>query len=461
MTCKALGEEVPLHFDRVFLSANPRNIEVARAIADNEKFRKGVREIIWDDVLLAHDTVRPNEAIHMLAESPRAEDDPPTWFIQACKDNIEILKDLKRDRKRPKTREFLPFSESWSYYETLLEQQEEVLRSGADISALTYVLERFRSLRRITITPAAHGSLDRPLYETPMIKSFPKGFNYPIPCDWSSSGPFGLCTLPPWTAKKQLRGFYVITNMLAGWNDHHISELTIDVRELKTGLSCRVFDEPCEEYDNLVHLLRQPGFRCIDLALLAGGQNYVDDWSSSRSGHLKEMFEAAPDLEHVSLRIVADYGQIYPDFKEYCIPLQTIFPVDRWQKLRYFGLSNLIVDGPGLLSLLGALPTTLRFVELSFLEIIGDRGNYRDILFDIRDTLDWHDRAANARPKLIVHVYGSSMRYIPMRYQCVDDQANGFIYGDKENPFGARSNGNAPIHKINIERSHFGCCYSG
>ncbi|KAF5874874.1 uncharacterized protein Bfra_003323 [Botrytis fragariae] len=461
LTCKALGEEVPLHFDRVFLSANPRNIEVARAIADNENFRKGVQEIIWDDALLVHEIVRPNEAIHLLAESPRAEDDPPTWFIRACKDNIENLKNLKRDRKRPKTREFLPFSESWSYYETLLEQQEEVLISGADVNALTYVLERFQSLRRITITPAAHGSLDRPLYETPMIKSFPKGFNYPIPRGWPSSGPFGLYILPPWndeTAKKQWRGFCVITNVLAGRNDHHISELIMDVRELSTGLSCRVFDEPCEEYDNLVHLIRQPGFRRIDLALLADGQYYDDDWSSFRSGHLKRMFEAAPDLDHVSLRITADYGQIYPDFEQNRIPLQTIFPVDRWQKLQYFGLSNFIVDGPDLLSLLGALPITLRFVELSFLEIVGDRGNYRDILLDIRDTLDWRDRAANARPKLIIHVHGSSMRYTPMRYQCVDDQANGFIYGDKENPFGARSNGNALIHKMGIERSNFGCC---
>ncbi|KAF7883672.1 uncharacterized protein EAF02_005592 [Botrytis sinoallii] len=286
LTCKALGEKVPLHFERVFLSANPRNIEIARAIADNEKFRKGVKEIIWDDALLAHD-ISP----------PRAEDDPTTWFIRACKDNIRNSSDKLRNFKR-----FLPFSESWSYYETLLEQQEEVLRSGADFNALTYVLERFQSLRRITITPAAHGSLDRPLYETPMIKSFPKGFNYPIPCDWPSSGPFGLHALPPWAAKKRWRGFCVITNILAGWNDHHILELIIDVRELETGMSCRVYDEPCEEYDNLVHLLQQPGFCRIYLALLAGGQDYVDDWFSFRSGHLKKIFEAAPDLEHLDYK---------------------------------------------------------------------------------------------------------------------------------------------------------------
>ncbi|TGO49073.1 hypothetical protein BOTNAR_0445g00030 [Botryotinia narcissicola] len=88
LTCRALGGIVPLYFDRVFLSANPRNIEVARTVADDEKFRKGVKEIIWDDALLAHDIVRPIEAIHMLAESSWAEDDPPTYFIRAFKDSI-------------------------------------------------------------------------------------------------------------------------------------------------------------------------------------------------------------------------------------------------------------------------------------------------------------------------------------------------------------------------------------
>lgn len=38
---------------RVFLSPNPLNIKVLRAIADHEKFRLGVTEIIWDDARLS------------------------------------------------------------------------------------------------------------------------------------------------------------------------------------------------------------------------------------------------------------------------------------------------------------------------------------------------------------------------------------------------------------------------
>jgi hypothetical protein len=160
---------------------------------------------------------------------------------------------------------------------------------------------------------------------------------------------------------------------------------------------------------------------------------------SFRSGYLKQALSAAPDLLHVSLRIKADYGQIYPDFDEHCIPLQTIFPVDRWQKLQHFGLSPFLVGGPDLLSLLAALPTMLRSVELSFLKILGDRGNCRDQLIDIRDTLGWRDRTADERPRVIIHVYQSLVsRSLQLQYRCVDDQANLFLYDDAANPFGNR-----------------------
>ena len=40
---------VELRFPRVFLSANPLNIKVFRAVADHNRFRHAVREIVWDD----------------------------------------------------------------------------------------------------------------------------------------------------------------------------------------------------------------------------------------------------------------------------------------------------------------------------------------------------------------------------------------------------------------------------
>lgn len=52
LASKATSQVVPLRLERVFVSANLRNIEVFRAVADHETFRWGVKEIIWDDARL-------------------------------------------------------------------------------------------------------------------------------------------------------------------------------------------------------------------------------------------------------------------------------------------------------------------------------------------------------------------------------------------------------------------------
>lgn len=51
----------------------------------------------------------------------------------------------------------------WYYYYTIM-----------DSNVFRYGLQRFPSLKRITITPAAHGWLYTPLYQTPMIRAFPR-----------------------------------------------------------------------------------------------------------------------------------------------------------------------------------------------------------------------------------------------------------------------------------------------
>lgn len=52
---------------------------------------------------------------------------------------------------------------------------------GTNVDALVYGLKRFPALRRMTITPAAHGWIFAPLYETPMIRALApaKGLQLP------------------------------------------------------------------------------------------------------------------------------------------------------------------------------------------------------------------------------------------------------------------------------------------
>lgn len=80
--------------------------------------------------------------------------------------------------------EQMPMEEAWEYYQGLLQQQRDVLDSKAHIDALEKHIGSFPALERITITAATHGRLYNPLYETPMIRAFPRGFNHYIPRGW-------------------------------------------------------------------------------------------------------------------------------------------------------------------------------------------------------------------------------------------------------------------------------------
>ncbi|PGH04879.1 hypothetical protein AJ79_06964 [Helicocarpus griseus UAMH5409] len=461
LSCSALCGRTQLRLERVFLSANPRNIDVFRAIANHETFRKAIIEIIWDDACLVaqpqQDEDEYTTSIYYERQiEPDIDEGCLAWFSRACMENIESLSMRKgQDLHHPEhiAREKqaaaqLPMRTSWEYYMKLLQQQRDVIASNSDVDALKFGLQQFPALRRIAITPAAHGWLFEPLYETPMIREFPYGFNYPIPRGWPTTYDHQPPPVAnPWSdaseeEKNQWRGFRIITRVLAQQNQHHrVSELIIDAHQLRTGLNCRIFDEPCPEYNDLTTLLEQPGFRRLDLAFTVGEQEY-NGWEAFRHGYLRRALAKAPNLEHISLRANvspdAEHDERHLDTSaDYFIPLHTVFPVDRWARLQHFGLSGFLVKQDDVLTLLAALPLTLRSVELSFLYFRDGGGSYRELLMQMRDKLGWRKRAVEERPRVFIGIAED----IPMtgRYVWMDVGVAEFLYGDGENPFSLKS----------------------
>ena len=110
LTCRLYLETVALRLDRVFISANPRNVEVFTAIANHEVFRTKITEIIWDDALLYVWPVPRNatEAYYRSDDDYQdyAEEkddacdkngidwrgDVPGWFCKACRSNVYFIK---------------------------------------------------------------------------------------------------------------------------------------------------------------------------------------------------------------------------------------------------------------------------------------------------------------------------------------------------------------------------------
>lgn len=181
----------------------------------------------------------------------------------------------------------------------------------------------------------------------------------------------------------------------------------------------------------------------------ADGQYYdYQAWSSFRSGYLRRaLTEASPALKHLSLKWRVDYTQC-PELDEnpmsIHIPLQTILPpLDKWENLRHFGLSGILVEVDELISVLASLPKTGWSVELSFLDFTDWENGRRELFEKIRDMLGWRERAVAERPWLTVHENDA----LPLRYRCLDKAVNDFIYSDGRNPYERTPEGLDPAQR--------------
>lgn len=465
-TCLHLSRVVQLRFSRVFLSASPRDVKVFRAVADHEQFRKNIVEIVYDDARFAHELDATDRSynidkiaarLHYERQEYQDLGNPsssgiPAWYRRIFRYNSFTIDYYGRDDvkrlhhyeviKRFKVRTNV--AESYRLYQMLLREQDQVIDANSDEEALQYGLERFPNLKRVTITPAVHGSPVRPLYETPMIRSLPRGFIYPLPRGWPvNKDQDNTAEAKPFTGNGEVhwRGFHLVTRVVARFGHEHpaarLCEFVVDTNELLTGIDCRIFEEgDSVVYKDLVDILSRPGFSRIDLALFINGQD-ATRWRTFRSGHLRRALQAAPGLK--SVRLTTNLGNDIDfnlwDMGEndvHFIPLRDIFPIDTWSHLRNFGLFRVIIKQGDLIDLLLALSPTLQTVELSFLAFL-DQGTHESLLEDMRSTLDWRERSPGKRPRVIIHARQQNQP--PNTHNRVSREAEDFLYGEGENPF--------------------------
>ncbi|KAG7417482.1 hypothetical protein Forpe1208_v005352 [Fusarium oxysporum f. sp. rapae] len=471
LTCRALEDKSPLRFNRVFVSANPRNIEVLLAVANHNVFRYGVKEIIWDDTVLRRIPSTDGDGPCGYSAD---ENDPDDYaanvnkeeisrdFVRLCKESLFLTRGRLQDKDKyqsdnevhigclnevqNQSDNLMPSRDSLAHYTDLFNQQTEVLSSSADEEAFRYAVLRFPQLTKVTITPAAHGFLFMPLYKTPMIRAFPSGFVYPIPRTWPADdilgGEHGPEDCPEgWESddeRRQWRGFCIVSKVLADYAEKlQISELVVDNHKLPTGIDYTLFDKPNAEYDSLCKIVARPGFRRLVLSLTTGyRENFQDaeDWDIYKNGRISSLVAKATDLEELVLQ--TDYGlNSWSCPMEHFVSLFHIFPVDSLstEKLRHFGLSGMQVTQEDLISFLSKLPSTLKSVNLSFLSIVEGHGNHATMLADIRDRLGWRHRPASQRIKVSISM--KLNQFHEGRYVCLDKEVQEYIYGDGPLPF--------------------------
>lgn len=430
LACSRLKAVIALRLDRVFLSANPRNVDVFNAIARHDVLRHQITEIVWDDALLLEsDPWDRGETWSDYSEDDDSETqrDFPVWFSKACRENLldtkaAIMFGPKTGLPDWTSRPMLSISECWALYQQLLQQQHEVLRSKAHERAFEdcWRLRRFPSVRTITITPATHGRLFYPLFETPMIRALPPGFNYPLPRGWPESVHI-LHRAEPWDddgGDTHWPGFRLVTSVIAQ-NPHDLVELRVDSFQLLTGLNVRVFEQPCRALQDLTTITTRPSFQHLHLDLHVGGQQH-DSWSAFTSGYLARMLSEAK-LQTISIR--ADHtGRLYPEPPE-PVPLSAIFRPSSLVNLRHFTLSRFHIRERELMELLAEIPTvSLQTVELSFLNLPGS--SHRHLLESIRKELPWE----NVKVTL-------GQQHDETYGQAVWVDADDFLYRGGDNPF--------------------------
>lgn len=344
-----------------------------------------------------------------------------------------------------------PLRECWQYYQHLLRQQKDVLADNSDLDAFLYGVKQFPALKRVTISPAAHGYLFTPLCLTPMIRAFPKGFNHSIP--WGCLFPT-VSSAPAITyewneypeLRERYRGFRTTMRVLAN-EPNSVTELVMNSTHLPTGINCTIFDEPYEEDDNFVAVLKTPGFRRLDIAMLIGGQFNPEICGSRRSflnGRLRRALGETKDMEDFRLHTTVTANRYDDDYRyptlDYLIPLQSIVPVEKWTRLRHFELSRFLVAQSDITSFLTALPTSVRSVEPSMLKFLVAGSNWHGLLEDmrkmIREKTLWGDRDLATRLKVTI---GLPLMHREIgQGQWIEKEVQDFIYGEGENPFSGR-----------------------
>lgn len=472
-----------LHFKRIFLSANSRNIQVLRAIADHPSYRFDVQELVWDDARLIR---KPrNQGTWPLeddgggpADDKWTERNCPYWFQAACERSIEQLRHSvghdgalpQHTRKRDRLQAAWDLGKCWEYYEKLLTDEDEVIESGGDIEALRYALERFPSLQTITVTPATHGILFLPAYNTPMIRSFPDGFLYPIPRTWPAFEDHGEApTVMIWNddgdaADVEIRDAYYDSgrqyrNLWRGYSavlqslvDHEntITELIVDAHGFDTGVNCYAVCEDCPEQKNFARLCAKDGFRRLDLALFVNGTEH-SAFAPLRSGKLRSALSTANDMQHfhfstnLEMDMSGEMAQLESfdeEMDEHFVSLGSLFPVDTWSHLQVFCLTKFLVLNSDLVALLGKLPQSVRSVELNMLLFL-QHGTYQELLEQMDQQLDWRSRPRGLQPNVSISVPPNWNHATATQAVTLGDSVVKFLYQDGMNPFSSRSEAGA------------------
>lgn len=190
------------------------------------------------------------------------------------------------------------------------------------------------------------------------------------------------------------------------------------------------------EYDHFLAVLKRPGFRRLDLPLMYGGRGPTENWKTFRNGRLRETLSSMTDLEEFTF-YTAGLGGCYewrePPINTAPVLLESIFPIEKWPKLRHFALSRFIVSQVDLIKFLSNLPSTIQSVKLSFLAFVDNGNVWHTFLTELRTKIREKSLWQGRRPRVFI---GSERGFLCLGGTTwYGKQVDDFLYENGGNPF--------------------------
>ncbi|CAH0050969.1 unnamed protein product [Clonostachys solani] len=459
LTSSFFATAARLDFRRVFLSANSRNVEVFLAVANHSDFRTQVVEIIYDDALLPATDTLWHGGLWLGPAQPLEEQCtkglPPRWIRQACKNDLEALIEASDDERRHFLEDYLSQNLTWQklrmyhwemtlpYYFQLLRDQQAVLDDGSYVEALHFGLAQFPALRKITVTAATHGRLFNPLYHTPMIRQFPRVFQYPIPHGWLRRCE-DVHTYHNWaTSREGWNGFRAVIEALSeNLDGGRVTELSVDAHLEHTGIDVSFLNTETKIFKQFEALLARKDFTSLKLDLSGLSEELTeagnsDRWDHMSNGLLRRALSGARNLRHLSLATsegcIPGYGTYRPTTP---VPLRSMIPKSCSARLQHLALWCFWVEESDLVAFLSELPEELETLELSYLNF--SQGSYRGTLEQIRDGMGWQNRERKIQIKVSIHGVETSNAPVYGKSICIDEEVHAFIYESGPNPFSGK-----------------------
>lgn len=266
-------------------------------------------------------------------------------------------------KERPK----MSYDQSFNHYEGICADQEFNIKYGWDAGAFRSGLAWFPNLRRVIVTSQTYGqSYLAPRYMTPMIRSFPPGFNYTLPQPWIGPDDIRIDGtvkfIEPSFEKraKHWHGVYVVAVSL-NTRSHKVREFVVEASRQPVGIDYALFHVPRWQLYSFMGVFKS--LERLDLALNTKGAS-ASEWTFLRGGLLREALAEAHHLTHFSFQISPwlDLKRSFMDDKY--VPLFEIFPVYCWHNLRHLSLMGLHADIDDLVLFLTGLSPRVQQVEL-------------------------------------------------------------------------------------------------